>query len=295
MIIAQEVHPLSFRFLHVPPVWIDGKGFCSVNSCYWACFLAQHGLFDDSLTLIRTQDRLGGGAASGAQQFALNKFKQHNIPIKPEWIMNRGDILHTILWEFLSNPTEPQNSIRSFVDSICANQSSDHMEFVTLCGAFDRLFTCGTREAMLKNLPEGARISDHTPGNELYGRALKRVIQDFRKHRSTLTLTVSGMLSGEVLPNGGYTQTIALISDSMFGFASYVEGGAIFVRGGATCGRLTELLLSNHVHLTDFDTVILCVGTNDNANLDYEEQHHSLAKLIVPQTCRESEVTTGHY
>ena len=83
------------------------------------------------------------------------------------------------------------------------------------------------------------------------------------------------------LPDTTFHRTIALISDSNFGYASAVEGGQILVRGGATCGTIADLLVKHHVNLRSYNALIFCVGTNDASNLAFERQIESIELFIT--------------
>ena len=54
--------------------------------------------------------------------------------------------------------------------------------------------------------------------------------------------TLADMLKSFKLPPITFTHTVAFVSDSMFKYVATAEGGDVYVKGGATCAYLAELL-----------------------------------------------------
>ena len=267
------------RYVHVKSIKIGSLDFSSMEQCFYSCYLAQHHFFEDALRLIASPE---ARKPTYPEQIARTIMARRQVPVKASWIMNRDHILRAIFWEFYYSQST-HNDFRGFIDFIISQYDVTHGQFVTMSGGQDRLMTSGVDLRHAANiLRDHVNITDNSPGNDIPGRILRDIIRDIADVSAQRPFfNVQEMISTVCLPDTTFHRTIALISDSIFGYASAVEGGQILVRGGATCGTIADLLVKHHVNLRSYNALIFCVGTNDASNLEFERQIESIELFIT--------------
>ena len=272
------------------PVRVGHRAFHTIDICYKAIYLIQHGFTTAADSLISFQRRYDESALS---KYVSDVISENNIQTSIPFILCRGDILYTIMTQFLDHET-----VNSFSDFFDRYQStfSDATTFIVPEHGKDHILTSGLNIGYIERAVIHPRIEESVPGqqikgdlpltivrycngNDLYSKMLKRLVNS-RIHdegpaaAAEPAFTLQSLLQANALPILPFPKTAALVSDSMFKAASSVEGGSIFYKGGATSKRLAELLIANQVILQEYRFVILCFGTNDAMNVapyDWEE------------------------
>lgn len=257
--------------MQIKPVMIGGFPVYSPDIAFWASKLALHNFFHEASTVL-TKPKYRNEPNS-AEAYCKSVFENHEAAVRPAWVMNRSEVMHAILWEF----ARVEGDFSSFL-SFISDQFTDDCEFLPVSHVGERLFACGMTVAQCrKQFERGHDVSITSPGNNIYGRTLKRLLTNpsvepiLNAHRLL-------HFSSE-LPFVSYRNTVSLIGDDTLACAQNPEGGMVYFQPKATCLEMAGYLNAVRVDLRSFHVVILCIGTFDALQLDPAEQAVSLESL----------------
>jgi lysophospholipase L1-like esterase len=226
---------------------------------------------------------------SAAEAHARNVLSNRGIELDAVWLMNMHEVLFAILWQFMVDESSPRNEFRDFIEYVYTyHPHFQSMEFVAVTNGTDRVFTSGLKfSRAMEWIRADKSLWQFCPGNDLYGRVVKYVAVKWASDDSSPPfIPVKDMLVRRVLSDPNYSRTIAVLSDSLLGFTSFIQGGDIFYRKNITCGQLAQAIYRNDIFLNRYHVVIICIGTNDNMNLSTEEEriqsHRQLMYCLAP-------------
>jgi hypothetical protein len=262
---------------------IFGIDFYSPKHIFDSCMLAQHGQFANETTFWENNEAVLTDPSIFNDKVE-KWFEDRYIEEKACWVLNQEKAWARVVVTLL----EHRNNAFAWKLRDLYNEYGVYVRFAeTTHNPNERVWASGYRS---EHLPEDPALYC---GANLYGRILEQVFVGYFTNDDTLANIgmpeLSDLLFSRVLSNrqySSYKKTIAIISDSIAGFASYVQGGDIWYQPGATVGQLATLIREKHGALIQFKFVVIFATTNDAMNLhspeEYEESWGRMRSLLEP-------------